>query len=81
MDTDDDRTKARMECERWLDTHPGWQVAFHDVCMWCPCDCKDIYHFHGVTGQHGMTYRVDYLCPVLWLFHPRNPLRRSNGVS
>ena len=49
----DDKTVARIECERWLDTHPGWQVAFHDVCMWCSCDCKGIYLLHGVTGQHG----------------------------
>lgn len=50
---------------------------YDSICESCVYVCKRHWLFHGLTGGlTGRLYEVGPLCPVLWKYHPRNPLRR-----
>lgn len=67
-----DQDIAREAANRYPDYH-----ELDTMCVDCMYTCKTGWRCAGLTGKSGRTYNVGPMCPVLWKFHPRNPLREG----
>lgn len=78
-----DLTLARQRCEDWQSVSDSEfpYLELDKLCRSCMYTCHTVWRFQGMTGASGQSYTVGPMCPVLWCFHPANPLARTHSHS